>query len=55
VHRIERQLTQAIPGYIEIRNEEPNPFTWVRTAAEILDAVKRFCLKTENIRNVVNP
>ena len=55
VHRSERQLTQAIPSYIEIRNEEPKPFTWVRTADEILDAVKRFCLKTENIRNVVNP
>mgnify|MGYP000408631318 CR=1 FL=1 len=54
VHRSERQLTQAILSYIEIRNEDPKPFTWVRTADEILDAVKRFCLKTENLRNVVN-
>ena len=54
VHRSERQLTQAILSYIEIRNEDPKPFTWVRTADEILDAVKRFCLKTENLRNVAN-
>jgi transposase len=54
VHRSERQLTQAILSYIEIRNEDPKPFTWVRTADEILDAVKRFCLKTGNLRNVAN-
>jgi len=46
VHRSERELTKAILDYIEIRNEDPKPFKWVRTADEILDAVKRFCLKT---------
>lgn len=54
VHRSERQLTQAILSYIEIRNEDPKPFTWVRTADEILDAVKRFCLKTNNCNNNAN-
>jgi transposase len=46
VHRSERELTKAILDYIEIRNEDPKPFKWVRTADQILDAVKRFCLKT---------
>ncbi len=46
VHRSERELIKAIIDYIEIRNEDPKPFKWVRTADEILDAVKRFCLKT---------
>jgi len=54
VHRSERELTKAILSYIEIRNEDPKPFTWVRTADEILDAVKRFCLKTGNASNVAN-
>lgn len=54
VHRSERDLEQAIHSYIEIRNEDPKPFTWVRTADEILDAVKRFCLKTAPISNVAN-
>ena len=54
VHRSERELTKAILSYIEIRNEDPKPFTWVRTADEILDAVKRFCLKTEVLNNNAN-
>ena len=46
VHRSERELTKAIPDYIEIRNEDPKPFKWVRTADDILDALKRFCPQT---------
>ena len=54
VHRSERELTQAILNYIEIRNEDPKPFTWVRTEDEILEAVKRFCLKTQQMNNHAN-
>lgn len=46
VHRSERELTKAILNYIEIRNKDSKPFKWVRTADQILDAVKRFCFKT---------
>lgn len=46
IHRSERELEKAILAYIETRNENPKPFQWVRTADEILDAVKRFCLRT---------
>ena len=54
VHRSERELTKAILDYIEIRNENPKPFKWVRTADEILGAVKRFCLKTQQNYNSAN-
>ena len=54
VHRSERELVQAILDYIEIRNEDPKPFTWVRSADEILDTVKRFCLKTSPVSDNAN-
>ncbi len=54
VHRSERELTKAILDYIEIRNEDPKPFKWVRTADDILDAVKRFCLKTTHENSAAN-
>ena len=54
VHRSERELIKAIIDYIEIRNEDPKPFKWVRTADEILDAVKRFCIKTAPANNEAN-
>ena len=46
VHRSERELEQAILTYIETRNENPKPFKWVRSADDILQAVERFCLRT---------
>ncbi|MFQ5765778.1 MAG: IS630 family transposase [Rhodospirillales bacterium] len=46
VHRSERELEQAILAYIETRNENPKPFKWVRSADDILEAVRRFCLRT---------
>jgi len=46
VHRSVKELEAAILDYIERRNDDPKPFKWLRTADEILDAVKRFCLRT---------
>jgi transposase len=45
IHRSERELEDAILAYIAIRNEDPKPFKWVRTADDTLDAVNRFCLR----------
>ena len=45
VHRSSKELEAALMRYIEQRNETPKPFKWVRSADEILDAVKRFCLQ----------
>lgn len=46
VHRSAQDLEQALLDYIENRNIDPKPFKWVRSADQILDSVKRFCLPT---------
>ena len=45
-HRSVRQLEDAIRLYLAVYNENPRPFTWVKTADEILESVRRFCLRT---------
>lgn len=42
-HRSVGELKAAITTFIEKRNETPKPFRWVRTADQILAAVRRFC------------
>lgn len=42
-HRSVKELEDAITRYIEKRNDDPKPFTWSRSADQILDAVKRYC------------
>ena len=46
VHRSVRQLEDAVKSYIEINNQNPKPFIWTKTADQILDSVRRFCLRT---------
>jgi transposase len=45
-HRSTRALEDAIRLYLSIYNENPKPFVWVKTADQILDSVRRFCLRT---------
>ena len=45
-HRSTLALEAAIKNYIEISNEDPKPFIWTKTADEIFDSIKRFCLRT---------
>lgn len=45
-HRSTRQLEDAIRLYLAVYNEEPKPFVWVKTADQILDSIRRFCLRT---------
>ena len=40
------QLRAAIVEYIEVHNEEAKPFTWTKTANEILDKVREFGQRT---------
>ncbi len=47
VHRSARELEEALMRYIDQRNDDPKPFKWVRSADQILDAVKRFCLRVK--------
>src|ERR1700737_4446145 len=45
-HRSTRALEDAIRLYLAVYNEKPKPFVWVKTADQILDGVRRFCLRT---------
>lgn len=40
------ELEQAIYEFIEAHNEQPQPFVWTKTADQILENIKRFCLRT---------
>src|SRR5579885_763359 len=44
-HRSTWELEQAIRTYLATYNQNPRPFIWTKTADEILDSVKRFCLR----------
>jgi transposase len=39
-----RSLEQAIREYLDART--PKPFTWTASADDILESVRRFCLRT---------
>ncbi|MGH7642416.1 MAG: IS630 family transposase, partial [Candidatus Dormibacteria bacterium] len=36
----------AIRLYLAVYNENPKPFVWVKSADQILDSIRRFCLRT---------
>ena len=42
VFRSVKELEAAIRDYIDIHNEAPKPFTWTRTADQILDSIARY-------------
>ena len=44
-HRSTQQLEQAIRTYLATHNQNPRPFLWTKTADDILDSIKRFCLR----------
>jgi transposase len=43
------QLRQAIVAYVDAHNEKGKPFTWTKTADEILDKMRRFGLRTQQV------
>ncbi len=45
-HRSTNALEAAIRLYLAVYNENPKPFVWVKSADQILDSVRRFCLRT---------
>lgn len=45
VHTSVPALEKDLRAWIETYNEDPNPFIWTKTAEEILDSIKRFCLR----------
>lgn len=46
VHRSTAELEADILAFIKVHNEHPKPYKRVKSADEILAAVKRFCQKT---------
>lgn len=47
-HRSTRELEQAIREYMATYNKNPKPFVWTKSADEILDSIRRFCLRISN-------
>ena len=45
-HRSTRELETAIASYIKVRNANPKPFRWTKSADDILASVERFCRRT---------
>jgi transposase len=50
-HRSVPALERAIYAYLEVTDEHPKPFTWTKTADEILASIARFCERTSNSRH----
>lgn len=48
VHRSVAELEAALLAYAAQTNETAKPFRWTKTADDILQSVKRFCLHTSN-------
>ena len=47
-HRSTRALVTAIENFIEVRNEEPRPFVWTKSADQILASIARYCQRTSD-------
>jgi transposase len=50
-HRSTRELEQAIRDYLATYNTKPRPFVWTKTADQILESLKRFCLRISDSRH----
>ncbi len=46
VHQSSSELEAAIYRYLDVTNENPKPFVWIKTADQILANVARFCQRT---------
>lgn len=44
-HRSTWELEQAIRSYLATYNQNPRPFIWTKTADDILNSIKRFCMR----------
>jgi transposase len=47
-HRSTVELESAIRHYLALHNRDPKPFVWTKTADQILESIKRFCMRTSN-------
>lgn len=55
VFRSVKELEAAIRDFIAVHNEDPTPFTWTRTADQILESIARYAQRTiSNVRRGLN-
>jgi len=47
-HRSTRELEAAIRSYIDQNNSVPKPFIWTKTADEIFEKLRNYCLRTSD-------
>lgn len=47
-HRTTRELEAAIRQYIDVGNEAPKPFTWTKSADQILEKLRSYCVRTSD-------
>jgi putative transposase len=43
------QLRAAILAYVDVHNERGTPFRWLKTADQILDSMRRFGLRVQQV------
>jgi transposase len=51
VHRSVTALEAAINAFISNHNTSPKPFSWTKTADDILASIERFCTRTLAVQN----
>lgn len=44
-HRSTRELERSIRTYLDVNNSAPKPFSWSKSADDILASIERFCLR----------
>jgi transposase len=49
IHRSTTHLEADIRAFIEAHNADPKPFRWTKSADDILAAIQRFCLRSQQI------
>jgi len=55
VHRSTAQLEADIRAFIDAHNADPKPFRWTKSADNILAAIQRFCLRSQQIGGIAEP
>ena len=48
-HRSSQALETAIKEYLAVYNEDPKPFVWTKTAAQLLESLERYCLRISDV------
>lgn len=52
VHHSTWQLEKDIRDYLERNNEDPKPFVWTKSAEQILENIRRFCVRLLDVHGL---